>query len=355
MKTRSLFLLFCFLILSFSLIGQNLVSNSSFELAKGKLPNRKHIGIAYNCADWYSSYMMGTDYYNGLFGKGQTAPKDDLGNQEPHSGEAFAGICIDKKFIEYLQTKLLDTLIEGKKYLIEFYICRAEISKSSLNELGILFSDKANKALSLTGVAEEPNVKFINSSGYRDTKGWTKLSAVYQAKGFEAYLVLGHFIYDQPYSKKYCHYYIDDVSITLIENERDPGIKVETKDSLSQPFSPKPGVPITLKNIFFASNESELLPGSFLELNKLAQYLNKDLNTTIEINGYTDNTGNEQRNKILSEDRAKDVAHYLILKGIDETRIKYAGYGSAFPITTNDTETGRQLNRRVEFTINKKG
>ncbi len=346
-------------------MGQNLVPNSGFELVKGKLPNKKHVGIAYNCEDWFSSYMMSTDYYNEAFGKGEVDPKDDLGNQKPHSGEAFSGICIDKKFIEYLQTKLLDTLMEGKKYLIEFYICKAEISKSSLNEFGILFSDKANRALNLAGIVEEPSVKFINSTGYRDNKSWTKLSAVYQAKGAEAYLILGHFTYDHPYNKKYCHYYIDDVSITPIEKESPPGIKIEienamptakkeTADSISQPFSPKIGVPIALKNIFFTSNESELLSESFLELNKLTQYLNKDISTTVAINGYTDNVGNEHENKILSEDRAKAVAKYLISKGIDKTRIKYAGYGSVLPINTNDTETGRQLNRRVEFTINKK-
>jgi outer membrane protein OmpA-like peptidoglycan-associated protein len=71
----------------------------------------------------------------------------------------------------------------------------------------------------------------------------------------------------------------------------------------------------------------------------------------ITIIGNTDNTGNEEKNRILSEARAKAVAEYLTSKNIDKSRIKYTGYGSSKPIASNDTEEGKQQNRRVEFII----
>lgn len=354
--------LFC---ISFNLAAQNLVPNPSFEQLNA---NPKRGDLTIGCSkDWFASYMMGTDYFNRLSVSKKTGvPKNDHGYQEPHSGDAYAGICIDPQFIEYLQVKLLDTLAEGKKYLIEFYISRAEKSKSNVKEFGILFSNKANKALGSNGIAKEPSVEFINHLGYRNKKGWTKLSAVYQAKGFETYLILGHFTYNHPeYHGKYCHYYIDDVSITAMEKENGSNIKIETKDSTHiakiemqdshpQPFSPKLGETITLKNIFFMTNKSELLPESFVELDKLVQYLNETPNTSIKINGHTDKTGNEDQNKTLSEARAKAVADYLTLKEVDKSRINYIGYGSSKPIATNDTDEGRRQNRRVEFIINKK-
>jgi outer membrane protein OmpA-like peptidoglycan-associated protein len=108
---------------------------------------------------------------------------------------------------------------------------------------------------------------------------------------------------------------------------------------------------ITLDNIFFLSDQSELLNKSFSELDKLADDLKENNNTTIEIFGYTDNIGTEENNHKLSEDRANAVAAYLISKGISRSRVTYKGLGSSKPIASNETEEGRQQNRRVEFVI----
>lgn len=74
----------------------------------------------------------------------------------------------------------------------------------------------------------------------------------------------------------------------------------------------------------------------------------------ITIFGHTDNSGNEKTNKELSIGRAKAVADYLILKGISNARISYTGYGSLNSVATNDSEEGKQQNRRVEFKISQK-
>ena len=74
-------------------------------------------------------------------------------------------------------------------------------------------------------------------------------------------------------------------------------------------------------------------------------------NLKIEISSHTDSKGANEYNFKLSENRAKSVVDYLISKGIDSNRLVSKGYGEEKPIVTNDTEEGRQLNRRTEFKI----
>lgn len=346
---------------SLSVVGQNLVPNPSFELAQ-KLPNRK--GNSINRAKNWSAPKYSSDYYYQGTGRHSGTSKNIFGKQKPHSGLAYGGICTRKKFLEYLQVKLTDTLIKDQVYLVELYISRAERSIRSLKEFGVYFTDKKIIDIAERGLAIKPQVDFMNDHGFRSKKKWIKLSAIYKAEGSESVMILGHFNYDPNDDKRWIlsHYYIDDVSITPENNndneqkEYDEVLKItekETIDSIPHTFAPKAGETITLKNVFFATNKSELLPASFTELDKLVQYLNKDFRAYIKISGHTDNTGNEEQNKTLSELRAKAVADYLKTKGVDSFRINYEGYGSLKPIATNNTEKGKQLNRRVEFTINK--
>jgi len=111
------------------------------------------------------------------------------------------------------------------------------------------------------------------------------------------------------------------------------------------------GTKIVLKNIFFDFDAATLRPESTQELQRLIALLNDVPNLKIEISGHTDSKGSAEYNKKLSERRAKSVTDYLISKGIDASRLRSAGYGMERPIATNDTDEGRQLNRRTEFEI----
>jgi outer membrane protein OmpA-like peptidoglycan-associated protein len=71
----------------------------------------------------------------------------------------------------------------------------------------------------------------------------------------------------------------------------------------------------------------------------------------IEISGHTDSKGANDYNLKLSDNRAKAVVDYLIKAGIPASRLVYKGYGEEQPIATNETDEGRQLNRRTEFKI----
>jgi len=111
---------------------------------------------------------------------------------------------------------------------------------------------------------------------------------------------------------------------------------------------------VILRNVFFNTASFELLPESKIELEKLTDFLNLNRTVFIEIDGHTDNVGNEEMNQKLSESRAKEVFKYLVSNGINEARMKYSGYGFSKPLSSNDSAEGRSLNRRTEFRIIKK-
>jgi outer membrane protein OmpA-like peptidoglycan-associated protein len=111
------------------------------------------------------------------------------------------------------------------------------------------------------------------------------------------------------------------------------------------------GYSIDLPSIYFAFNQSELLPSSYPSMEHLAKMLQEETSIMIEIRGHTDNVGSNRYNKKLSIERAESVYDFLIESGIDEERLKYRGFGNSDPIADNDTEFGRQLNRRVEIKV----
>jgi outer membrane protein OmpA-like peptidoglycan-associated protein len=106
---------------------------------------------------------------------------------------------------------------------------------------------------------------------------------------------------------------------------------------------------IVLENVLFETNKTVLLQESFETLNQLVKQLQANKSVQIEIRGHTDNIGEEAKNQILSEQRAKAVLDYLVSQGIEAKRLSYHGFGSTQPIASNDTNEGRTKNRRVEF------
>lgn len=113
----------------------------------------------------------------------------------------------------------------------------------------------------------------------------------------------------------------------------------------------KPGANVVLKNIFFDTNKSELLPPSITELTNLLQLLQANTSVKIEIQGHTDNEGNAEANQALSVQRSKAVYDYLITNKVNPQRLTFKGFGATKPISSNDTPAGRQQNRRTSFII----
>lgn len=107
--------------------------------------------------------------------------------------------------------------------------------------------------------------------------------------------------------------------------------------------------PIVLRNVFFETGSSELKSASTIELDRLVSLLKANPTLRIQLNGHTDNVGDDKRNLLLSEQRAAAVLTYLTQQGIDATRLRAKGFGKTRPVDTNDTVEGRARNRRTEF------
>lgn len=111
------------------------------------------------------------------------------------------------------------------------------------------------------------------------------------------------------------------------------------------------GVTVRLKNIYFDFDKTTLKSESFVELDKVVDFLKTNATISIEISGHTDSKGSDVYNQNLSQGRSQSVVDYLISKGIDTGRLQAHGYGESKPIDNNETEEGRANNRRVEFTV----
>jgi len=113
----------------------------------------------------------------------------------------------------------------------------------------------------------------------------------------------------------------------------------------------KVGEKMQLSNVFYEIDSWQLKKESISELNNLVNLLSINREVTIEIGGYTDSTGSDEYNLVLSEKRALSVVNYLLSNGIASERVMYKGYGNNFPVGDNVTVEGRKLNRRTEVTI----
>src|SRR5450432_1902650 len=106
-----------------------------------------------------------------------------------------------------------------------------------------------------------------------------------------------------------------------------------------------------LDDVEFDFGKSTLRTASYNTLDDLVDYLKRKPNERIEIGGHTDNIGSDEKNLVLSLERAKSIVAYLIAKGISNDRLVAKGYGAEEPIEDNSTEEGRQKNRRTEVKI----
>ncbi|MDQ3015388.1 MAG: OmpA family protein, partial [Bacteroidota bacterium] len=112
------------------------------------------------------------------------------------------------------------------------------------------------------------------------------------------------------------------------------------------------GIVITFDSGILFDHDSYALKSTTREnLNELSPTLKKYDDTDLRILGHTDNTGTDDYNQSLSVKRASSVDNYLVSQGIASSRLSTAGYGETDPIATNETDEGRELNRRVEVVI----
>ncbi|MCD2258382.1 OmpA family protein [Psychroserpens luteolus] len=348
-------------------MAQNLVLNPSFESQKTDKCVFYIGGFNSKVSNWSTPNMASTDFFDKC--SSNAGLKNYNGYQKPKTGDAYAGMYFytDKNYREYVQGELSETLKKGEKYKLMFYLSLADQSSYALKDIQILMteeqlkpcyhSNSCEKVIKPSKVTKKKFKLYSNTEGiyFSNKESWMEYSFEFIAEGYENYFSIGNFYRNSKTLKQevlsssefyFSYYYIDEVSIESLEK------KALKKDiQISDESSIKTNEIYIFKNVLFDFDKSELLEASIEELNQLYKHLSKNLDLSIEIYGHTDNVGLDSRNKELSKQRAKAVADYLISQGLDESKILSFGFGSSKPILTNDTEEGRQQNRRVEFKI----
>jgi len=132
-------------------------------------------------------------------------------------------------------------------------------------------------------------------------------------------------------------------------------ISVQKLQQITEPIYLTPivkGTSIVLDDIYFKKGTSDLADAtSPLNIQKLADFLKENPDVKIRLEGHTDNLGDPQLNKELSMNRAGQIRNLLIERGINFERIRVSGWGGSRPVASNQTEEGRNQNRRVEMII----
>lgn len=131
--------------------------------------------------------------------------------------------------------------------------------------------------------------------------------------------------------------------------ERQRAAQLEADLAALQATKNDRGMTITLQDVVFDSGRAELQPGAMLTLDRLAEVLRNNPERRVQIEGFTDSQGGDAYNLDLASRRAAAVRSALVSRGVSIDRIEALAYGEAYPVATNDTAAGRQLNRRVEI------
>lgn len=353
--------LFCASLSAQSDTPRNIVPNPGFEVF-----NEAPLGWYFKGEDftrlmkyWSSPTGASPDAYGPKVRVPPNWTEKGFGQQKPHGGNAMVGItmfnCLDGKphCREYIQTQLLEPLVVGQTYQVECWV--AQLPNSiAIDNIGFHFAQSKYEEAEDKLLKLSPQFK-INEILELPPGKWQKLSGTIKATTEAEVLIIGNFFPDEETSIRrirdesypYAYYYIDDVSVKKVPPILPVPIKED--DIRKQPL--EEGKSFNLPNLLFDFDKWDLHPRSYIELDKVIEIMKANPKMVIQINGHTDFIGEEQYNMYLSRKRAKSVVAYLNENGISRSRTLYKGYGETQPVATNETEEGRQLNRRVEMLV----
>lgn len=364
-----------------SLIGeansQNMVVNPSFEEKDTILIKRTFDNIL--CLTGWNFKVFNTHSVSlgkqTPYGNFRYATKVNNG-LNPKSGNMMAEIntlyyTINQNSQTQSQTfiagKLEKPLIKNRYYYFEMWYSLNWFGNIASNNIGVWFSDSVTiNNIDRTIIKPDLNAECIL---YTNPAQWKKLSGVFIAETNANMFVIGNFSNDentkvvkienpvQYYNKRewdklrettiISSYFIDEI---IVRQEEAKSIK--SRFGCEDKFDKiETGQLLHLDNIYFETNKSRLLSQSTIQLDELFIALSQRPTLEIEIRGHTDNSGNMTFNQVLSENRAKAVLDYLVLKGISAERLSYIGLGPTEPVVPNDSETNKAKNRRVEIKV----
>lgn len=356
--------------------SQNLVPNSSFEKKHKCPPDFVSFYREIYTTYWESSNIGTPDYFNACANK-CGVPHNWVGSAEAFHGSAYMGIiaCMQQfderqiPYREYIRVKLNDTLKAGQVYYASMKVRLGESCIATCNGLGMRFSATRMNSNKNINYQERSHITFVDNLAPNTKTEWLSICGKYTAKGDEIYLVIGNFLSNQqmeyfefdenfitsPNTSPMAYFYIDNVEVRRFSSDTNYNCDLNELPKIAafDGSLPESGR-VVLDNLNFEFDKAIILEESFYELNQLVALLLSRPYLKIVLNGHTDNKGGVEYNQNLSKQRAEAVKYYLVAKGVSRMRITTKGYGSSVPITSNNTDEGQALNRRVEIEVLKK-
>jgi len=355
-------------ILSFSMIAQNLLKDPSFELYK-ICPSNYNQQSLNQLENWEQPAKGTPDYFNTCSNK-MNVTRNIFGNQETFEGEGYVGLVTfspsQRNYREYLQTKLSRPLQAGELVCASAQVSAADLNRYFTGGFGMYFS-KQRYNNDRSGVLEV-NAQVMNPmlNVLDNTDAWVEMSNTFVAEGGEEYVVIGNFLADKQMrvlrkhqvlkegtTNEWSYLFIDNVSITVVKSKEECSCTMESPNLVLRdpPIQLDESKTIEFKNVLFDFDQSLITSESEKELNEVAKAMKRKSSWIIEVIGHTDIMGSAEYNVGLSRKRAEAVVDYLKQKGISADRLSIKYLGSSTPIANNESAEGRSLNRRVEFEI----
>lgn len=366
--------------------GENLVPNGSFESTDGKV---KKLGSIESAMGWTSPTGARAD----LFTPGKVpeinTPDNVFGKEAAKEGSNYAGIVGfsygNKVPRTYLMVKLDAPLKKGMKYCVKFNASLAESSKYASNNVGANFSKKPFATDEKTIIKDVAHVLHHDNENHKinQTYNWDQICGTYEAEGGEKYLTIGNFYPDdktksennkKPKDMKIdqviaAYYYIDDVSVILINEGEKCDCLVEEKDDYSTTIYQKavvlndkmtPTQKIEAQQTYYAFGKTTLTTEGKASLDLIAELMKADPAMKLEVMGHSD----AEEDKVgvekplyadMDQKRVNAVVLYLTEKGIEESRLIPSPQGSETPsdeiAATDEADLKMAKNRRVTFKV----
>jgi outer membrane protein OmpA-like peptidoglycan-associated protein len=360
MTNRFIFILLLSAQISFS---QNMLVNGSFEqhiplankgelyffhfsefnkAIKGWQCNNEFFGYLTDTEDRYVNQadMISRCYTNiSAASKGTSYVSLGFRGKKTKSQLSFCGTTTSAiNLYGTISSRLKESLHVGKKYTLSFDIREYRLRKDIPKAFGVLLStSKIPFSFSFDGIKKKPTFSFYKDE-FVENK-WKNLSVSFVADSTYKYFTIGFF--DRPdiaTNEDASMIYLDNI---CLREENSPSCDETTMPKLEDEF--------TEFNVYFKTAQSEIQPKYNKDLEYIAKIWKKYPTSTIYISGHTDNTG--KNNEELSQKRAIETANHLKKLGVLEENIKISWFADAINASNNNSEDGKEQNRRVEIKI----
>jgi len=334
-------------VISNTLIAQNLVLNPSFEDGAVCDGSTERIDTVHN----WSTISGNPGYINTscFLSKDSKAFVQGMRLPPASEGKVLSIQKFDLK-TECQQGALTQALEEGQQYVIRIRVrLPIQFCQQPINEVGVVLSAAPLDKYTERSIIDLPALSLKNNTQTPISKQyeWEEVSTLYTAKGGEQFIAIGNFssnnagVFENRTKKECTYLFIDAVSVSKFTEQ---SIVNYTPDMIL-----KKDQRLLLKEVVFEEGSDVLKKSSFTILGNLAKTLKENSNIKVEIVSYTDNSLDPAESITFSKARAKAISRWLENKKVLSSQIQATGRGSANAIALNNSKKDRKKNERIEI------